>query len=381
MKVIQIQHPHTQIACFRVYGDDNLPVSLINTYLIFLENKGLSPNSIRAYAYDLKAYLSYLLLINKDWIDIGIEDIVNFVQYLKHSSSRNNPDILPVNGIQARSSNTINRTMTAVNGFYKFQYARQNRPIPNIEEFITNPYTASEKPLLSFARASRPRAMRRAVRPIGRQTQKTPSKPKEIDSGTQKAILNACCNRRDRLLILLLIETGMRIGQALSLRHSDIESWDQRIKIEHRNISVNDVYSKSKNTFHVHISENWIDLLTNYLVLDLGDVDSDHLFTNLYSPIPDSKEIPLRYSAVKSLFMRLSRKVGKKVTPHMFRHTHATELLRAGMSMELVAKRLGHKSIETTKTIYEHLNAEDMRKELAEHLNNNEFLKSLYKGI
>ena len=181
MKVVQIQHPHTQIACFRVYGDDKLPVPLINGYLTFLENKGSSPNTIRAYAFDLQEFLNYLLIVNKDWIDIGLEDIVNFVQYLKYSTSGHDPDILPVNGRQARSANTINRTLTAVNGFYKFQYARQNRSIPNIEEFITNPYTSSVKPLLSFARASRPRAMRRGTRPIARQIP-SPSKPKEIDS-------------------------------------------------------------------------------------------------------------------------------------------------------------------------------------------------------
>ena len=65
----------------------------------------------------------------------------------------------------------------------------------------------------------------------------------------------------------------------------------------------------------------------------------------------------------------------------MFRHTHATELLRAGMSLDMVAKRLGHRSVETTKKIYEHLNAEDMRRELKSHTENNTFLKSLYQGL
>lgn len=45
----------------------------------------------------------------------------------------------------------------------------------------------------------------------------------------------------------------------------------------------------------------------------------------------------------------------------MLRHTHATTLLRNGVSIEIVSRRLGHKSIETTKNTYEHLTANDMR--------------------
>ena len=62
----------------------------------------------------------------------------------------------------------------------------------------------------------------------------------------------------------------------------------------------------------------------------------------------------------------------------MLRHTHATDLIRAGLPIEMVAKRLGHKSIETTKTIYEHLTSEDIKNELKKHASRNHFLRSLY---
>ena len=44
-------------------------------------------------------------------------------------------------------------------------------------------------------------------------------------------LVSACNLRRDKFLICLLYETGMRIGQALGLRHSDIRSWDNEIDI------------------------------------------------------------------------------------------------------------------------------------------------------
>ena len=55
---------------------------------------------------------------------------------------------------------------------------------------------------------------------------------------------------------------------------------------------------------------------------------------------------------------------GVRFSPHAFRHTHATELLRAGVRMELVAKRLGHASVQTTIDTYGHLGVEDLREEL-----------------
>tara|TARA_Y100000591_G_C21790103_1_gene676068 strand:- start:716 stop:964 length:249 start_codon:yes stop_codon:yes gene_type:complete len=48
----------------------------------------------------------------------------------------------------------------------------------------------------------------------------------------------------------------------------------------------------------------------------------------------------------------------------MLRHSHATDLLRQNVSIEIVSKRLGHASIETTKKIYEHLTAEDIKREI-----------------
>jgi integrase/recombinase XerD len=70
---------------------------------------------------------------------------------------------------------------------------------------------------------------------------------------------------------------------------------------------------------------------------------------------------PLNYRAVRQLFIRLSQKVGFAVTPHMFRHTHATELIRQGWDAALVQKRLGHASIQTTLDIYSHLDNQDLK--------------------
>jgi integrase len=60
------------------------------------------------------------------------------------------------------------------------------------------------------------------------------------------------------------------------------------------------------------------------------------------------------------LFRQLSKRTGLKATPHIFRHTHATDLLRAGWDAAYVQRRLGHAHIQTTIGTYAHLSPEDM---------------------
>jgi len=63
----------------------------------------------------------------------------------------------------------------------------------------------------------------------------------------------------------------------------------------------------------------------------------------------------LEYGATNGLFKRLAKKTGIKASPHLMRHSHATELIRAGWDMAHVQKRLGHANIQTTINTYVHL--------------------------
>jgi integrase/recombinase XerD len=88
------------------------------------------------------------------------------------------------------------------------------------------------------------------------------------------------------------------------------------------------------------------------------DIDSDYLFVNIWEGRIGH---PMTYSTIQALFTRLSKETGFKVHPHMFRHTHATELIHSGMGMAMVQQRLGHASIQTTIDTYTHLSTEDLK--------------------
>ncbi|MGH2414193.1 MAG: tyrosine-type recombinase/integrase [Microcystaceae cyanobacterium] len=86
----------------------------------------------------------------------------------------------------------------------------------------------------------------------------------------------------------------------------------------------------------------------------------DYVFVNCWS---EPLGAPLKKDNVNRLFRQLALKTGIKAYPHLLRHTHATELIRAGWDMAYVQKRLGHADVQTTINTYAHLTDRDLAEE------------------
>ena len=107
-------------------------------------------------------------------------------------------------------------------------------------------------------------------------------------------------------------------------------------------------------------------LYSDYLIDEYPEtIDSDYMFINIWDGQIGS---PITYSTVASLFSRLEKKTGIEARPHLFRHTHATDLIRDGWDMAHVKKRLGHASVQTTINTYTHLTDEDLKKAYQKYL-------------
>ena len=107
---------------------------------------------------------------------------------------------------------------------------------------------------------------------------------------------------------------------------------------------------------------------SDYLIQEYPeDIDSDYVFISIWSHQVESGT-PISYPAINSLFRRLYKKTGIQATPHLLRHTHATELIRAGWDMSYVQKRLGHSDIQTTINTYVHLLDDDLKAEYQKYL-------------
>ena len=138
-------------------------------------------------------------------------------------------------------------------------------------------------------------------------------------------VCNATTNIRDEFLIKLLYETGLRIGEALSLFIEDIIfdiNNGHRIRLVDRGELPNGAKLKTGER-EIHISQELIYLFDDYAydVLDELDIDTNFVFVKIKG---ENKGNPLEYPDVSDLFKRLRKKTGIDVHAHLLRHTHAT---------------------------------------------------------
>ncbi len=159
----------------------------------------------------------------------------------------------------------------------------------------------------------------------------------------------------------LLAETGMRVGQALGLRHSDFVSHRREVHIVPRADNANRARAKVRSSSVVPVSVSLVRLYSDYMHTEYGDIDSDYVFVNLFA---GKVGRPMSYPAVHELIGRVGARSGVSFTAHMMRHSAATDMVRQGVPVEIVARLLTHRSSTTTCQTYVHLEAADIKEAL-----------------
>lgn len=328
-----------------VLDSNLLPIKPIESFIRYLDRTEKSPNTVKCYANHLKLFWEYLTINNKDWTLVTVDEFANLVYWLR--SNHSNVILLKNNNNIKRTEKTVNTILAALSSFYRFHNQLGNTSIQLTESCYlpANKF----KSLLYHVYKNKP-IQKRII------SLKEPKKlPTIFNSGQISRLIDACSNARDRFLISLLVETGLRIGQALALRHEDIKSWDNEIYVVFRANNINQARNKSMRPNIIHVTKNLIQLYSDYVINNCKNTESEYVFINHESAQP------LSYSAIRKLFIKLSNALGLHVTPHMLRHTHATELIRSGWDASFVQKRLGHTSVQTTLTFYAHLDRKDLK--------------------
>ncbi len=317
------------------------PIEKFIAYLIFTEK---SPDTVKSYATHLKLFWQYLSESKKNWLNIDIGDIASFVHWLRSDKSK----IISIENPTKRKESTINAILSAISSLYRYHNQLGNTNI----QFLETCYLPHNKYKSLLYHIHKHKSKQKRIVSL----KQSKSIPKILTTDRVERLLRACANYRDTFLISLLYETGMRIGEALSLKHEDIKSWDNEIYIIPRKDGENGVRSKATKPNVIHVSKSLMRLYSDYVLSTITDNDCPYVFINLVSGKP------LTYISARKIFMRLQKKTGIDATPHMLRHTHATDLIKSGWDPALVQKRLGHQSIQTTLNIYAHLDNDDLKK-------------------
>ena len=159
--------------------------------------------------------------------------------------------------------------------------------------------------------------------------------PRAMDPDDVKQLLSVIDNPRDRAMIMVLLRTGMRIGELLNTKMPDLHLRDRRI----------DIYEGEKNRLGrvVYLSDDAMRALKAWLKM------RDHQKVFLFYA---QGRKSMAYSTAYLIFERCLTKADlthKGYSLHALRHTFASELLNAGMRIECLQPLMGHSSLDVTR--------------------------------
>lgn len=162
---------------------------------------------------------------------------------------------------------------------------------------------------------------------------KTPKTVKETYSDEELEKLRDHCDQvRDLALVDLLASTGMRVGELVRLKRTDIDFQERECVVLGKGNKSRTVYFDARTKLHLSL----------YLSQRMDENSS--LFVSLKAPYK-----ALSIGAVESRLRSLGEQIGlSKVHPHKFRRTLATVAIDKGMPIEQVQQLLGHQKIDTT---------------------------------
>jgi integrase len=357
MEVVRVRTEDDKERYF-VADNDGLPIESILKFIRFKDNTNYARNTLRMYCQHLKLYFEYLEQRELDFQKVTIDDLALFVNWLQNPY--NSLKVIPTSSVEnTRSPRTINIIVNTVIIFYDY-LLRHEQYSNNISDRLRKFITSSSRNFKGFLYGI---AYQQTKVKSNILRLKVPKyKPKTLAKEEISVLISACNNLRDTFLLSLLYETGIRIGEALSLWIEDFDISDMIIDLKDRGELENNAEIKTVSSpRRIDISQNLADMFMEYIAeYHTEEVETNHIFIKISG---QNKNKAMEYVDVDNLFRMFKKKTGIYVTPHMFRHTSLTTLRMANWQPEMLKIRAGHKNIYTTLNTYIHPSDEEITNE------------------
>lgn len=337
--------------------DADQPIALVSGFLRHLAARDYSPNTLVAYAYDLLHFWRFLSEQHLPYQDFTPVRSLEFLEYLRKTPSRKRVQRLGLtlctteDGLPATclSAPSINRVFAAVSSFYEYlilagHLAAEN-PLVKMDDPAQARVSDRHPPFLGYA--SRQRPVRRVVR-----VKTIQRVPRPLSEGQVEQLFGSLRSVRDRAMLWLMLQGGLRPGEVLNLHLEDIEYGRRRLTVRHRTDHPRGVRTKSRRERVVDVLEPEAFQAVSQYILYERPREADTPLIFLVGGQGQRRCEPLSYHALVKLFARRCEQLGIRepwVTPHALRHTHATRMWEGGMRELTLQKRLGHASPESTR--------------------------------
>lgn len=287
-----------------------------------LATRDLSPHTIRAYEADLSSFQRYLGA-NFVAVEIDQEDVLSFIEQQKATK------LAPA---------SLRRRAAALRGFCRWMLAKgllTHDPWSDTSLALDRPRRLPR----TLPSHELDRLMRFLARAAGVNSREEPD---------SRAIEQRPHESTTLLAVALMVTTGIRVHESVSISCHDIDLPGRALRL----------VGKGRRERQVFLTNDWIaSLMRAYIEArsSLGP-DHPHLLFNLHYD-------PLTPPAMRSRLAKAAQAAGLEthVTPHMLRHTAATQLIEAGVDIRYIQRLLGHASLSTTE-IYTHVSDQSLKR-------------------
>ncbi len=281
----------------------------IKQFLDFLKyERNYSENTIVSYEKELLKYQNYLKNQKIKYQMITKEEIRTYLKYLDELKYKNT---------------SISKNVSVIRSFYHYLQRKKELKI-NMWDSIQNPKVKRQIP--NFLTTL------------------------ELEKIFQKKELKTPYEIRNRLILELLFASGLRVSELINLKLKDITEKERSLR----------TIGKGKKERIVYYGEYAEEILNLYLQKSRKELlqkkQSDYLLIGRNT----SK---LTRNRINEIIEEEMQKIGLQhhISPHVLRHSFATQLLNNGADIRSVQELLGHQNLSTTQ-IYTHITSEELRK-------------------
>jgi site-specific recombinase XerD len=300
---------------FRVIAQETgRQVGWINRYLDQSCVRGLAQHTLRSYALDLLHFVRWWADLHKT--DAVTEQVLTGSALLDYVRFQAGQEPRP-------AANTINRRVWVVERALRSQFPdAAARMAPGFQHFYWRRSALGygrPRPALSRLRVTAPK---RVVIPLS------------VDEVAR--FWSSFRTSRDLAIVGLMLLQGLRSCEVLALNHDDLILTEAQVRVR----------GKGSKVRLLPLAPETIDLLEHYLLLERPSNCGAALFVSLKGRARGSRMTP---AGLRSLFRHHRQTTGvTKANPHRFRHTFATDMIRAGISLPALMQLMGHAQIQTT---------------------------------
>ena len=311
---------------------DGKPHAKVSKFLKSLDIRGLSPCTLRAYAYDLLFLFRWLKEKKITLKNMTQKELAKFVEYQRTVSAK---------------PRSINRRIITCEMFYQFCF---DQKIPHASGVVyPSPHykgPTRDKYLGLFRYRKKDRLKYRVKVPI---TLVDPLAVKEVDQ-----FFKSIKRYRDHAIVLLMLQCGLRSCEVISLQLDDINFSEFRLRVK----------GKGNKERVLPFSQQVANALQKYLSLERPVSCTTRTFFVVLQGKRRSQS--MKYTGLRSLFRYKRKLTGiEKANPHRFRHSFGRDLAVAGVQLPVLQKLLGHADGKTTLG-YINLSLKDVSKEYQE---------------